>query len=326
MFKRPLPPAIVLSIAIAAAGASAWAQDTAELHAKLHTAESRAALVPVLAALSGGLAALSVGLGWMLYRRRRAEAQAAEDEEDGFDEDTQASVASSLNAPLSTTDDATWAEPRDEPAREPTLEEHIDLDQQVEFLCVLGQDESAIDLLLEHLRSTGGTSPGPYLRLLQIYRDRGDQPAYERTRERFNQRFNALAPEWGADTGAQRGLDAYPDVMAALQRVWSSPLDAMAEIETLLFRRGSEDERFDLPAYEDLLFLYWLTRELQQRAAPQQSKPVDVLLPIEETQAEVSVIQPIQPAKASSRRRPPSPIDLDLSTVPAEPDPDDDPS
>lgn len=313
MFKRPLPPAIVLSIAIAAAGGSAWAQDAAELRARLHAAESRAALVPVLAAVSGGLAMLSLVLGWRLMRRRT---EPNDDTRPGEDE-SQVSVPSSLQAPL-TGDDATWAEPREEPVREPTIEEHVDLDQQVEFLCVLGQDESAIDLLLEHLRSTGGTSPGPYLRLLQIYRSRGDQPAYERTRERFNQRFNALAPEWDADTAALRGLQSYPDVMTALQRVWSSPLDAMAEIETLLFRRGSEDERFDLPAYEDLLFLYWLTRELQQRGSPERSKPVDVLLPIEETQAEVSVIEPMpQPRRRSSSR---PPVDLDLSTVPAEPD------
>ena len=67
-----------------------------------------------------------------------------------------------------------------------SIEEHIDVDQQAQFLVVLGQDEAAIDLLLDHLRGTGGTSPLPYLRLMQIYRKRGDEAAYERTRERFN--------------------------------------------------------------------------------------------------------------------------------------------
>ncbi len=194
-----------------------------------------------------------------------------------------------------------------------SIEEHIDVDQQAQFLVVLGQDEAAIDLLLDHLRGTGGTSPLPYLRLMQIYRSRGDEAAYERTRERFNLRFNALAPAWQDHGAEQRPLEDYPNAMAQVQRAWASPLDAMAVIESLLFRRGSEDERFDLPAYEELLFLYWLTRELQQRADNPPSQ-VDVLLPLDEQVEELSVIEREAPPPG------PSPsagmVDLDLSTVP----------
>jgi hypothetical protein len=148
----------------------------------------------------------------------------------------------------------------------------------------------------------------PYLRLMQIYRKRGDEAAYERTRERFNLRFNAMAPEWQADPSGQQALEAYPGALREVQRAWASPLDAMAVIESLLFRRGSEDERFDLPAYEELLFLYWLTRELQQLADNPPSQ-VDVLLPLDDASGEVSVIE--HPAPATPLR-----VDLDLSTVP----------
>jgi hypothetical protein len=196
-----------------------------------------------------------------------------------------------------------------------TVEEHIDVDQQAQFLLVLGQDEAAIDLLLDHLRGTGGTSPLPYLRLMQIYRKRGDEAAYERTRERFNLRFNATAPLWQADPENQQSLQAYPEVLAAVQRAWASPLDAMAVIESLLFRRGSEDERFDLPAYEELLFLYWLTRELQQLADSPPSQ-VDVLLPLDDQVSEVSVIERPAAGAAAAQAVERGAIDLDLSTVP----------
>ncbi len=43
--------------------------------------------------------------------------------------------------------------------RQLSVEELIDLEQQAEFFCVLGQDESAIDLLMAHLRSSGGAQP-----------------------------------------------------------------------------------------------------------------------------------------------------------------------
>ena len=163
-------------------------------------------------------------------------------------------------------------------ARDVTIEELIDLEQQAEFFIVLGQDESAIDLLVEHLRSTGGGSPLPYLKLLEIHHRRNDHEAYERMRSRFNHRFNAYAPEWGVDLTHGRALDDYPGVIPRLQQVWSRPLDAMAELEALLFRK-SRGELFDLPAYREVLFLYSLARDLLDRSSAD-SGNVDLLLPM----------------------------------------------
>jgi len=91
---------------------------------------------------------------------------------------------------------ASQQEPRDV-----SIEELIDLEQQAEFFVVLGQDDAAIDLLMGHIRSSGGTSPLPYLKLLEIYRRQGDRESYERTRERFGlpARYAALCP--GAEYG-----------------------------------------------------------------------------------------------------------------------------
>jgi hypothetical protein len=292
--------------------------------AELSELRQQAQLVPLL---EGAVAVLAVGVAVLAWRLRRRTQQPQATQE-----------SSPVGAPVAAP--ASQAVKREEPgpaiapppqaaAQEPmsvtlslpasavsiphgqSIEEHIDVDQQAQFLCVLGQDEAAIDLLLDHLRGTGGTSPLPYLRLMEIYRKRGDEAAYDRTRERFNLRFNATAPQWQADVQMQQALEAYPEVLAEVQRAWSSPLDAMAVIESLLFRRGSEDERFDLPAYEELLFLYWLTRELQQLADSPPSQ-VDVLLPLDDQVAEVSVIE--RPAAAMAFDR--DGVDLDLSTVP----------
>jgi hypothetical protein len=162
--------------------------------------------------------------------------------------------------------------------RDVSIEELIDLEQQAEFFVVLGQDEAAIDLLVDHLRSTGGGSPLPYLKLLEIHHRRDDREAYERMRSRFNQRFNAYAPDWGVDLGHGRALDDYPGVIPRLQQVWPRPLDAMAELEALLFRK-SRGELFDLPAYREVLFLYSLARDLLDRGAADNGA-VDLLLPM----------------------------------------------
>lgn len=147
------------------------------------------------------------------------------------------------------------------PARSVSVEELLDLDQQVDFFMVLGKEQAAIDLLLSHVRSTGGTSALPYFKLLEIYRQQGDQDAYERTRERFTQRFNATAPDWSGDLTVGLSLEQYPDVLLRLQQVWPQPRRAVAELESLLLRSGHQ-EPFDLPAYREILLLHALVSDL----------------------------------------------------------------
>lgn len=204
------------------------------------------------------------------------------------------------------------------------IEELIDLEQQAEFFIVLGQEEAAIDLLVDHLRSTGGGSPLPYLKLLEIYKRRSEREAYDRTRARFNHRLpNAVAPDWDEDVQQGRSLEDYPNIIARLQMAWSTPLDAMAELESLLFRK-SRGELFDMPAYRDLLFLYSLSRDLLDRE-PLDSGNVDVLLPLSEgaTFTEPMPLDESPEGMPSGlldfEAQPTVPVDLDL-TQPAMPD------
>ena len=171
--------------------------------------------------------------------------------------------------------------PRVEEAdRAMSVDEQIDLEQQADFFIALGHDDAAIDLLMAHMRSTGGASPLPFLKLLEIHRRRDQREAYERTRVRFNQRFNSVAPDWQADPKLGRKLEDYQLAIGRIQRAWPSPLDAMAELEALLFRRGGGAESFDLPAYQEVLFLYQMARDLHHAESAGSGSDVDVLLPI----------------------------------------------
>ena len=167
-----------------------------------------------------------------------------------------------------------------EPVRELSVEELIDLEQQAEFFIVLGQDEAAIELLMSHVRSDGGISPLPYLKLLEIYRRRGEREAYERIRDRFNRRFNAYAPDWESDLQQGRTLEYYPDSIARLQALWATPSRAMETLDASLFRRNKTDETFDLPAYRELLFLYSISRDLAEHGSTLPVGEVDLLLPL----------------------------------------------
>jgi hypothetical protein len=163
-----------------------------------------------------------------------------------------------------------------------STEELIDLEQQAEFFVVLGQDEAAVDLLMAHLRDSAGASPLPYLKLMEIYHRLGDEAAYRRTQQRFNQRFNARAPDWFARERIGHALEDYPGVVAGLQRIWPNPIDAMAQLEALLLRRGG-GEVFDLEAYRDLLLLYGIARAAHEAGELDAGRAgmVDVLLPLD---------------------------------------------
>jgi pilus assembly protein FimV len=210
---------------------------------------------------------------------------------------------------------------RDAPqaVRDVSIEELIDMEQQAEFFVVLGQDEAAIDLLVDHLRGTGGSSPLPYLKLLEIYHRRGDEASYERMRDRFNHRFNAFAPPWGVDLGHGRDLAEYPGVLPRLAQVWPRPLDAMAELEALLFRK-SRGDLFELPAYREVLFLYALARDLLDRQAAG-AGDVDLLLPLADGSENSSTSPapflmqetPVNPGGRDGDERPTAPVDFDLS-------------
>ncbi len=204
-------------------------------------------------------------------------------------------------------------------AREVSIDELLDLEQQAEFFVVLGQDDAAIELLVEHLLHTGGGSPLPYLKLLEIHRRRGDRSDYERMRARFNHRFSADAPEWAFDLQGGRLLCEYPVVLSRLQQVWARPLDSMAELEALMFRSAG-GELFDLPAYRELLLLYALARDLLDRESADSGR-VDLLLPLFAgdgfgATAPAPMLHLGAEARsdlADFRDQPTAPIDLDLT-------------
>jgi hypothetical protein len=188
-----------------------------------------------------------------------------------------------------------------------SMEELIDLEQQAEFYVVLGQEEAAIALLAAHLREAGGTSPLPYLQLLEIHQRREDRASYEEVRQAFQRRFKAFAPEWSSKLHVGRSLEEYPQAIARLQALWPTPLDAMRSLDGLLFGRDEGDETFDFPAYRELLFLYSIARELAGDVDTDLGS-IDLFLPLEDAPTEPN----LRPDAIYS-------VDLDVSCWPDAP-------
>jgi len=196
-------------------------------------------------------------------------------------------------------------------ADELTAEELIDLEQQADFFIALGQEDAAIDLLMGYVRSGGATSPRPYMKLLGIYRQRSDGDAYERIRERFNRRFNAHAPSWEAYSNQRRTLETYEGVFERIVSTWKSPAKAVDLLQALLYRRDASAETFELPAYEELMFLHAVARDTLERMTNPQG--VDLLLPIggDEEPSSIMHYEATRPHESCMEQ-----VDLELDLLP----------
>lgn len=158
-------------------------------------------------------------------------------------------------------------------------DELLDLQQQVDFLQLLGQHEAAADLLATRL-ARGNAGAMPYLMLMEICQQRGDPEVFAELARQFEQRFRTLAPAWAQSLARGRSLDASPSVIAHLQVVWSDAAAAMQMLRELLARgAGPGAPHFDLPAYRDLLTLYSVSRDLFE--AGLRGDEVDLMLPLD---------------------------------------------
>ena len=173
-----------------------------------------------------------------------------------------------------------WHEPRAASAsgHQIVIEDLIDLEQQVEFFVVLGQDDAAEELLLTRV-NTGLTSALPYLKLLEIYQRLGRESAFEGMAARFAVRFKALPPTWGANLNLGQSLEGYPDVLRELQAAWKNHGNAMVKLHALLSAETERSTGFDLPAYLDLLLLYSLARDLSEHEV--RGEEIDLFLPLD---------------------------------------------
>ena len=158
-----------------------------------------------------------------------------------------------------------------------SIDDVLELVQQVEFFTTLGQPQSALGLLSNHVDRSAGPYPLPHLQLLELLRQTGDQSAYETERARLKQRFGLAWPAWNQAALSRRQLEDVPEVLLEVQQAWPDPARAAELLERLL---RSTDRHADLhPAAQgDLLLLFSLARDLQQH--PVSAEPAtDIGLP-----------------------------------------------
>ena len=149
------------------------------------------------------------------------------------------------------------------PVRPVNTEELFDVQQQSDFFLSLGQHDQAIAVLREHIAANPGTSALAYLDLLRIYHSLEREGDYAQLAEEFERAFNADVPSFAHFTDTGKGLEHYRSALARIEALWPAP-GTLALIEELVFRRPghNDDGAFDLAAYQELLLLYSVAKEV----------------------------------------------------------------
>lgn len=163
-------------------------------------------------------------------------------------------------------------------AGEFAIDDLIDLDQQVDFFVVLGEEDAARAMLDGQLDAPAGASPLAWLRLLGLLHRRADRDAYRRLGERFTARFGVEPPPWERGPESGRGLAGNTPLIEELQLAWPKPAAALRLLESVLRRRPGTPW-LDLPALRDALLLYAVARDLRRRDETE-TPQVDLWLPL----------------------------------------------
>ncbi|WP_404302946.1 FimV family protein [Alicycliphilus denitrificans] len=147
----------------------------------------------------------------------------------------------------------------------------FDIQQQAEFFISIGEHEQAIEVLRAHINEHGDAMPWAYLESLRLFHMLGRTEAFNRMREQFQERFNVRVPGFGQFQLGGQTLEDYPQALAQIEALWTSP-EVLALLDGFLVRRDQEHqaERFDLAAFDDLLLLLAIvqTTPAHLRGAP----------------------------------------------------------
>lgn len=136
------------------------------------------------------------------------------------------------------------------------VEEVADLVQQATLMCTLANYPEAISMLTRHIRETEKPAPKAWLMLFDLYAKTARMDQYANLAQGFRILFNAEVPSWNRQLAeASKPLEAYPQVMTKVQRLWGLP-SCRAFLESLLYDdRGGNRQGFMLTAYSDIIFL-----------------------------------------------------------------------
>ncbi|MEO8600490.1 MAG: hypothetical protein ABI656_11750, partial [bacterium] len=120
-----------------------------------------------------------------------------------------------------------------ERANEFKVEEISDVTQEAEFWISLSNPKRAIEILEPYTEGIHPDSPVPWLYLLDLYREVGEEEKFNGLRERFIHLFNARMPLFGDPELASQTLEDFPHLLDRISKLWNTG-DIIPFLQSLL--------------------------------------------------------------------------------------------
>ncbi|HJW57323.1 MAG TPA: hypothetical protein VJ577_18835 [Burkholderiaceae bacterium] len=138
--------------------------------------------------------------------------------------------------------------------------------EEAEFWILLNVPERAIEILEQFNNSDQPSSPIPWMCLLDLYREVGEEEKYTELLHRFANQFNVNVPEWKDNVAMEKlsSLDNFPYLINRICDLWHTA-DIIPFLEKLLYDdRNGTRTGFDMPVYRDIMLLTGIAHELAQ--------------------------------------------------------------
>jgi hypothetical protein len=129
-----------------------------------------------------------------------------------------------------------------------------------EIMLSMGLGRGAAQTLAEQIRHEPKQALRQWLKLLEIYRQNGQQDEFERSAEEMRQHFNVQPEDWQTRPEAYRSIADYPHIAARLSELWGKP-SCLNYLGNLLDdNRGGARAGFPQTVAEELLLLTAMLR------------------------------------------------------------------
>lgn len=184
-------------------------------------------------------------------------------------------------------------------------EELFDVQQQADFFVSLGQKDQAVEVLRLHIEESEQTSALVYLDLLELYHQLDERLEFEAFRQEFNAKFNAEMPEFDhyGEAATGEGLQGYPLAISRIVALWPSA-KVLTVIEESMFRGpDSQTPTFDLEAYQELLLLYAMIKDILHAQSIGKGPTLPAVPPRTDRNRQSEIVSCAQPKATVQQKR-----------------------
>ena len=146
----------------------------------------------------------------------------------------------------------------------PLKDEAIEL---ADVMASMGLADGAAQALVQSIQANPRQSLSHWLKLLDVYRQTGQQKQFEEATEKIRSSFNVKPGSWDdKDGSAERktSLESYPHIAAQLKKLWPKPECTEYLLSLLADNREGKRAGFPLSVVEEIVLLLSVLRSEQE--------------------------------------------------------------